>query len=1218
MSNRRLDISSLLCTDDDKPPLYPSPSSASSSPSHPLPHSLTATHPQNMLPLTTSTHPPHPPSRPFIGLEALVHVATEERRRLSAGSDAPSSRHASPVEDNQYNLHYSSARHMNKRSPEHIYAQPLHSPAREHIIHSPVYSPCSQRPRDDIHFSDRRTPISPYVHPGREDESQRYHYSQRQAQQEQWSHQQRFGYDASPRLLPQSRAPPSMQVQFESSEQLHLHPSPSLPAIGRTTSGSVPHRHPLSPMQLDFPTSRSISRGSPLELPTSGVREPPTPVALPTSLLKEPATIVTREYQPSDTYDTSASLRQHSPISILRDGHSKLSYELVTTSPTMPLPPSTPFSGAVHQNKKRRHSDSPSCHPTALSSGEHNCHASPNMQRSQGQELPSMSLTQTFVGSVSKPLRSTSGAGGRNDTALDFNVMQKVVSTLARRSPPRSVDGGIDAAHKSREPEGSRHEVTEIHHSNINGEVDNKELQMVPETVTTDKPDITKGFISIENQELKPSADQQDAHEWLLEQCTRSPSPIASHEPEQPTRIISPSNSPKVPAVAYPPTVYPRPSPSPTPPFAGPRKSPSPVATAATLEQELEELLAEPEDDKMDVDLDRAVTQLVADTLGAGEEAATATFLPPQPDIEADVDIELLRLVDDQSIPVHEHEPASDRGRNGTQLPLSPVSHWPRLSEKGEADNSVPVRFPASSSAGPEQGPMPPPTVLVADTKGNQSSAAVKKSSKASGSKKKETTSKSTKKTSTATNNTAIKPKAKASKSKAKTSDAAVTPPLVPPKPNKVPIPPPVKKSASSTAASRSRSTSVMPSGSAGPEGDSKALDKQEEEESSDAANDDDKLYCVCKTKYDEDRFMIACDRCDEWYHTQCVDMSDLVVDLVDQFFCPICIEKNPTLLLQTTYKPRCLNGIEHTNPNSSNACHKPALGGGFLSKFCSQECGVKYMEHRINAWVKRGGKKEQLWESVKHAEKREGVVIRVDRSKDIKPEIVVKAEPLMAQEELNRSEIETITATSRSQGKAIKSQLEVERLRHLLNRIVKMREEVKQGMEVVIWREKLLELASERAKQVDQCGWDQRLCFGYEEWAEFGADVLVSYESVINEVEGHMLVDGAAPTEGEGEWWCPGKIMCDRHAGWQAIRAKDICNEREQREESLAKLTTRERELRKRIEDIVDPHETDSKDTPSKASMQSSFTSWSKRHVTNNTNRDPARKGKKRKSLAS
>jgi COMPASS component SPP1 len=46
-----------------------------------------------------------------------------------------------------------------------------------------------------------------------------------------------------------------------------------------------------------------------------------------------------------------------------------------------------------------------------------------------------------------------------------------------------------------------------------------------------------------------------------------------------------------------------------------------------------------------------------------------------------------------------------------------------------------------------------------------------------------------------------------------------------------------------------------------GQEKDAVKAEKQEEEEDSDCPNEDDKLYCVCKTKYDEDRFMIACDR---------------------------------------------------------------------------------------------------------------------------------------------------------------------------------------------------------------------------------------------------------------------------------------------------------------------------------------------------------------------
>jgi COMPASS component SPP1 len=118
-----------------------------------------------------------------------------------------------------------------------------------------------------------------------------------------------------------------------------------------------------------------------------------------------------------------------------------------------------------------------------------------------------------------------------------------------------------------------------------------------------------------------------------------------------------------------------------------------------------------------------------------------------------------------------------------------------------------------------------------------------------------------------------------------------------------------VKKSVS-TGSLRSRSTSVMPHGSVGPEGEAKA-DAEEVEvdaDGDDQDNDDGKLYCICSTRYDEDRVMIACDRsalvcacnqeltlfnsrCDEWYHTQCVNIPDLEVDLVDQFICPPCVE---------------------------------------------------------------------------------------------------------------------------------------------------------------------------------------------------------------------------------------------------------------------------------------------------------------------------------------
>lgn len=109
------------------------------------------------------------------------------------------------------------------------------------------------------------------------------------------------------------------------------------------------------------------------------------------------------------------------------------------------------------------------------------------------------------------------------------------------------------------------------------------------------------------------------------------------------------------------------------------------------------------------------------------------------------------------------------------------------------------------------------------------------------------------------------------------------------------------------TGPSRSRSASEMPT-PAEPKVKPPPPPQLEEEEASEEEVVDDKLYCICKTSYDEDKVMIACDRyvlphhyienaditdlhrCDEWYHTQCLNINDLEVDLIDQFVCPPCV----------------------------------------------------------------------------------------------------------------------------------------------------------------------------------------------------------------------------------------------------------------------------------------------------------------------------------------
>ncbi|KAF7310946.1 PHD-type domain-containing protein [Mycena chlorophos] len=331
------------------------------------------------------------------------------------------------------------------------------------------------------------------------------------------------------------------------------------------------------------------------------------------------------------------------------------------------------------------------------------------------------------------------------------------------------------------------------------------------------------------------------------------------------------------------------------------------------------------------------------------------------------------------------------------------------------------------------------------------------------------------------------------------------------------------KSGSAAASASRSRSNSAMPGGSVGPDGSEKP---DEEEDEPMPVAEDDKLYCICKTLYDEDRFMIACDQCDEWYHTNCVEMPDLVVELVDQFFCPPCIAKNPQLSLKTTYKQRCRNGLDHPEPDSPKACHKPAQGA--LSKYCSPECGYNNMKARIDKYTKNGGKKELLWESVKTAQKREAVVITHEDGDDCQ----------RVQPSLGRVEREEAS------------------LKAVLDDVLGQRNELQQGMDIILWREQLLDLATERSQTTRQCGWDSRLLFGEEEWAACGDEVLESYEK----------------EDGADGWWCAETDGCERHSGWQALRALELAKEKENKEEALRRLTTRERELRKRIEDVIEP----------------------------------------------
>jgi nucleosome-remodeling factor subunit BPTF len=50
-------------------------------------------------------------------------------------------------------------------------------------------------------------------------------------------------------------------------------------------------------------------------------------------------------------------------------------------------------------------------------------------------------------------------------------------------------------------------------------------------------------------------------------------------------------------------------------------------------------------------------------------------------------------------------------------------------------------------------------------------------------------------------------------------------------------------------------------------------------------------LYCVCRTPYDESKFYIGCDRCEDWFHGSCVGITKSEADRMDSYVCPRCRE---------------------------------------------------------------------------------------------------------------------------------------------------------------------------------------------------------------------------------------------------------------------------------------------------------------------------------------
>nr|XP_034840271.1 nucleosome-remodeling factor subunit NURF301 [Maniola hyperantus] len=52
-------------------------------------------------------------------------------------------------------------------------------------------------------------------------------------------------------------------------------------------------------------------------------------------------------------------------------------------------------------------------------------------------------------------------------------------------------------------------------------------------------------------------------------------------------------------------------------------------------------------------------------------------------------------------------------------------------------------------------------------------------------------------------------------------------------------------------------------------------------------------LYCLCRQPYDNSQFYICCDRCQDWFHGRCVGILQSEADNIDEYICPSCQKNN-------------------------------------------------------------------------------------------------------------------------------------------------------------------------------------------------------------------------------------------------------------------------------------------------------------------------------------
>ncbi|KAL8277393.1 hypothetical protein RQP46_010233 [Phenoliferia psychrophenolica] len=305
--------------------------------------------------------------------------------------------------------------------------------------------------------------------------------------------------------------------------------------------------------------------------------------------------------------------------------------------------------------------------------------------------------------------------------------------------------------------------------------------------------------------------------------------------------------------------------------------------------------------------------------------------------------------------------------------------------------------------------------------------------------------------------------------------------------------------------------------------------DKEKEQEVDEEEEKDDRLYCICRQLYDNDRTMIACDKCEEWYHLDCIKIDDDRIDLVDQLICPLCAKLSPA---RTTWHSPC------ARPD----CLRAVMP---LSKYCSDYCGIEVAATRLEiSCASSGLPYESFYPSVVGARRREAVVLDSTIPQDLLRDGAIRRE-----EDADESTLRG--------------------LQEKLSSIVARRQVLEANRYLIHARLRYLKIAIRRWEALCQATADGLA-------SELGTSHLAHPPKSKDQGKSRAKKGGGGATslpDAQGldildEVCLRPRKKCERHTGWQKVRQADFEVEQAVLTRRLANLDVQERRIRARMED--------------------------------------------------